>query len=256
VEVAAQVAQTNPATASFSGLSYQGESSWAPATAPMWAAVLSGFSSSSDSGQTSGKFLGSLGFREAENKIIHTPTTYTAEPTFCDGCGHPLFSLPAVCFLDTNMDRGFAHQPWCYNGTKDGVPYGESTDLVQLTSSGEYSGSHGVTCLEYEPDTSLKKVANPLFYFPTPGNGVLFTDIDVDTASSSSDCQPNVWKDNSVPGWLITNNAVGPGYFWPAIDVSNAQLRTRITISDGANTPAVVDATLPWQCKGSEVKTP
>ena len=215
---------------------YQYETGWAPATAMMWRSVLDAWTSGSSS-QTLAEGLTNLGFQNATNKVIMTQTEYSAKVTTTDANGGAVgltpFSATAVCFLDTNIDRSFSHQPWCYNGSLDGVDYGESGDLIQ--NAGGYNDGK---CLIFSSSSIiLSKTNDPDFYCSN-----CQYDSQLGNATGESDpaeCPAGSWVDGSEPSWIVQANGqltLG-GYFWPALDISDPTCGTNLSF--GALQPAL-----------------
>ncbi len=157
---------------------YQYETGWTPATVPMWRTLINTWVNGSSS-TTLADGLTTLGFQNASNKIILTPTEYTATPTLENdlvGSNDPVFGdgLLADCFLDTNQKRSVGTHPWCYNGTTDGLTYGLSSDLISLTSK-QYVEVDDSNCDAVIVSSELSATNDPCFYdFSTCSSSALF----------------------------------------------------------------------------------
>ncbi len=210
---------------------YQFETGWAPATATMWNAVANAFNNGSTS-QTLAQSMTGLGFQNASDKIILTPTTYTATPVLQDFGGSPLdvFGTPgalADCFLDSNQARSISRQPWCYNGSNSDVDYGDATTLLE-TKGSVNDGTDGAPCLAYASNSALEAATNQVCFYNFDGNtscsSLLVSPWNADSGTES-DCPapPGDWQGAGQPSWLIKSNGTVSegGYFWPAIDVSS-----------------------------------
>jgi hypothetical protein len=237
---------TSPFWTDLYDSTYQYETGWAPATAKMWRAVLDAWADGS-SHNTVADGLTTLGFQNAADKIILTPTEYNAIPTLDTGFGVPeeVFTssgLGAVCFLDTNQERSLAVQPWCYNGSSDGVSYGDSTSLVSLTSKG-YVIYNDSECDQVISNTDLESATNqPCFYGFSSCDFAEYTsnsNYEDNTGSSNKCPDPGFWQNGVQPSWLLqTDGTVSlGGYFWPAIDVSSPTCGTNLSF--GLLQPAV-----------------
>jgi hypothetical protein len=204
----------SPFWATLYDSTYQYESGWTPATAIMWRALLDQWTDGSSS-DTSGEGLANLGFQNATDKIILTPTEYAV--TASVGSFTPITGN-AVCFLDTNIKRSFSHQPWCYNGSNDGVDYGLAGDLIEYNSS--YEGSFDTSCASFRnSSTILNDTSDQAFY--GGAKAIYDSDLNNTTAEPDSEC-PAQWV-GTEPSWLVESNgklSVG-GYFWPALDVGD-----------------------------------
>lgn len=226
--------------------SYQYETGWAPATAEMWRSVLDAWSEGNSS-QTVADGLTTLGFQNAANKIILTQTEYNATPTLDTGFGVPELvfgsGLEADCFLDTNQKRSLSVQPWCYNGSSNGVSYGTATNLVSLTKTGyvEYDKSN---CDAVISNTALESATDQAcFYGFSDCNYAQYTsnsNYNDNTGNLNTCPNPGFWDNGVEPSWLIQSDgkvSLG-GYFWPAIDVSSPTCGTNLSF--GLLQPAVV----------------
>ncbi len=194
----------NPSGSSFWSTlfdsTYQYETGWAPATAIMWRAVLDAWTDGSSSA-TVANGLTNLGFQNAANKIVLTQTEYAAKVTTTtanpESAGLTPFSATAVCFLDTNIDRSFSHQPWCYNGSYNSIDYGESGDLIEYSSN--YNNNQ---CMAFRgSSTILSKTNDPGFY------GVDYqydSQLDPSTGNPAGFCPAGSWVDGLVPSWIVS----------------------------------------------------
>jgi hypothetical protein len=231
---------TTPFWTDLFSTTYQFETGWTPATAVMWSAVTSAFNSGSTS-QTLAQSLTSLGFQNASNKIILTPTTYTATPSLTSFGGEALdvfgtAGALADCFLDTNQARSFSHQPWCYNGSNDGVDYGEAADLLETKGSVNY-GSYDTPCLAYASNSGLEAATNQVCFYNFDGNAscssLYVSTWDSDNGKDDDGCPApsGDWQGTGEPSWLIKSDGTVSegGYFWPAIDVSSPTCGTNLS---------------------------
>ena len=214
---------------------YQYETGWAPATAEMWRTLLNAFAETSDKSDTTlADALTTLGFQNAADKIILTPTTYTATPDVPSDVHalYPITDAEAVCFLDTNLERSFSLQPFCFDGSSDGVDYGNAGTTLWLWSTWD-SGN----CMTFKTnDTVLNATSNQNFY---GADSIYESDLSSDSGYSEG-CPTGGWVDGNEPGWLIDNGLSGTAFFWPAIDVSNPTCGTNL--SYGLLQPAVARA--------------
>jgi hypothetical protein len=190
---------------------------WTPATAQQWRTALDWFT---DDDQSLGTYLSNLGFENTTNstKVILTNTTYTASPmAVIDGEQQAIFQSPAVCFLDTAIERKDAHQPWCYNGSNDGVDYGEASDLIDSLS--------GNDCAHWSA---------PSEYTAEDTNG--FFD---GTYLHSDECSETGWENGIQPGWVLDSNSESATQFlWPVFDMSTATCNTNVNGSSRSTTNA------------------
>src|SRR5262249_23974914 len=141
------------------------ETGWTPATAVMWRTLIDTWVKGSSS-DTLASGLTSLGFQNASNKIILTPTEYTAMPSLETNFGDASVfsdSVLADCFLDTNQKRSSGTQPWCHNGSNDGLNYGLSSDLLSLTSK-EFVTVDSSECDAVISNSDLSATDDPCFY--------------------------------------------------------------------------------------------
>ena len=216
---------------------YQYETGWVPATAPMWRSLLSAWVDGSSS-NTLADGLTSLGFQNASDKIILTPTEYTATPSLEATFGtHPVFGdgLLADCFLDTNQKRSIGIQPWCYNGsTTNGLTYGPSTDLISLTSQ-QYVTVNDSNCDAVITNSDLSATNDPCFYdFSTCSQSALYVsnqNWNNNTGSLNKCPNPGEWENGITPSWLVGSDGTVStgGYFWPALDVSSPTCGTNLS---------------------------
>ncbi len=219
---------------------YQFETGWSPATAVMWSAVTTAFNDGSTS-QTLAQSLTSLGFQNASNKIVLTPTTYTATPVLTDFGGTPLDAFGtagalADCFLDTNQARSQSRQPWCYNGSNDGVDYGEATDLLESKGTVSY-GSDDTPCLAYASNSGLEAATNQVCFYNFDGNSSCSSlyvspwQADAGVIGAGCPAPSGDWQGAGEPSWLIKSDGTVSegGYFWPAIDVSSPTCGTNLS---------------------------
>jgi hypothetical protein len=212
------LAGTNQTASIASPATFAWRTDWQPASAEQWRTALDWWT---DSNEQLGTYLGDLGFANTTNstKVILTDTTYTAAPeVILDGEQADLFQLPAVCFLDTAIDKGEAHQPWCYNGSNDGVDYGLATDLINSVTGNDCS------------------------HWTAPS---VYTDADTNdffqgTYSTGESCSETGWDDGIQPGWLLDPatdaGASATQYLWPAFDMSSATCNTNVNGSARSNT--------------------
>jgi len=202
------LAGTNATTSVAPPSAFAWRTDWEVASPEAWQGILDWWTDDDDS---LGTYLDGLGFLNTTNstKIILTDTTYTATPEeIIDGSEQALFSSPAVCFLDTAIERKDAHQPWCYNGSNDGVDYGESEDLVDDLSGNDCS--HWTAPSEYTADDT---------------NG--FFD---GTWAVGNTCDETGWIDDIVPGWILDDSGVSATqYLWPMFDMSTASCNTNLS---------------------------
>ncbi len=200
---------------------YQYETAWEPATAEMWQEVLSAWASGSSS-DTVAQGLTSLGFQNATGKIILTPTTYYADPKVPNS-GGTLYPFPAntdeaVCFVDTNLDRSFSLQPFCYNGENDDIDYGDLGSTLWLWSTWNGGG-----CMTFRTnDTVLDATEDNGFY----GADNTY-DSYLNTDGDPSGCPSGSWENGQAAGWVVQSGGTesgyetGSGFLWPAIDVTS-----------------------------------
>ncbi len=236
--------RNDPTTTPFwTGLStYQFETAWTPATAVMWSTVATTFNDGSTS-PTLAQILNALGFQNAENKIVLTPTTYTATPVLTDFGGNPLDAFGtagalADCFLDTNQARSISRQPWCYNGSNNGVDYGAATDLLESKGTVSY-GSKDTPCLAYASNSGLEAATNQACFYNFDGNstcGSLFVSpwqADAGVIGAGCPAPSGDWQGAGQPSWLLNSNGTVSegGYFWPAIDESSPTCGTNLSYS-------------------------
>ena len=217
---------------------YEYETGWTAATAQMWASVLTAFTATSDKSSTTlSSFLTSLGFQNAANKIILTPNTYTANVVTTSDSGDgdqglSVFTAEAVCFLDTNMPRSFDTQPWCYNGSNNGIQYGNAGDLV-----GPWAEYHNNECIAFAATPKLISTSNDPYFYGYESD-IYYSQLGTSTGKTSSECTSyGYWENGNEPGWLIQNGLSGFNYFWPAINVSSPTCGTNL--SYGLLQPAV-----------------
>lgn len=197
---------------------YQYETAWAPATATMWRTILDAWASG-DSSHTVATGLSTLGLQNTVGKIILTPTTYYADPEITNTGNGNLYPFPsntdeAICYLDTNLTRSFALQPFCYNGSNDSVDYGNIGATMWLWDTWNGGG-----CMTFRTnDTVLDATEDNSFY------GVDYTYdsyLNIYGDSEDSGCPSGSWENGQAPGWVVQNGATGNGFLWPAIDVSS-----------------------------------
>jgi hypothetical protein len=211
------LAGTNLTTSVAPPSTFAWRTDWTPATAEQWRGALDWFT---DDDQTLGTYLSDLGFENTTNstKVVLTNTTYTAEPqAVIDGEPQAIFTSPAVCFLDTAIERKDAHQPWCYNGSNDGVDYGEASDLIDSLSG------------------------DPCAHWSAPSE---YTADDTDgffdgTYLHSSGCSETGWEDGIQPGWVLDADGGSAAQFlWPVFDMSTATCNTNVNGSARSTTNA------------------
>ena len=215
---------TSPFWDNLYNQTYQYETGWQPATAEMWRAVLNAFAGTSDKSSTTvADALTTLGFQNADNKIILTPTTYSADPKVPNSGGTllPIPGATALCFIDTDLGRSFSLQPWCYNGSSDDVSYGDVGTTLWLWNTWD-SGR----CMTFRTiDTILNDTNDPGFY----GADYQYDSYLNSDSGKPTSCPSGSWVNDLEPGWLIDNNLSGYGFFWPAIDVSNPACGTNLS---------------------------
>jgi len=212
------LASTNLTTEVTSTSAFAWRTDWDVATAEQWRVLLDGWT---DDSQSLGEYLETLGFENTTNstKVILTTTTYTAKVYLEDPFGDEELDIdsPAVCFLDTANTRGDARQPWCYNGSNDGVDYGEASDF--------FTDEDGLDCLHYSASSTYTDQATSDFFEGTWRMG---------------NCNPDDtlgWVDGIQPGWLLDDSgASATQYVWPVFDMSDATCSTNVNGSTRSST--------------------
>ncbi len=214
---------------------YDYESAWSPATVEMFRDVLDTFNNGSGS-TTVASALSTVGFQNTANKIILTQQSYSADPKVPNQGGtlYPIPSANAVCFMDTNLDRSFSMQPFCYNGSNNGVDYGNVGTTLWLWDTWNGGG-----CMTFRSINTVLDTNNQSFYGDTYTYDS-YLDTNGDPTSGCADASGAGWVNGQQPGWLTTNdngNTSANGFFWPAIDISTLTCGTNL--SYGLLQPAV-----------------
>jgi hypothetical protein len=183
---------------------YAWRTDWTPASAVAWQAVNQWWTTDSESlGEYLSDYLG-FDFTDGYTKVILTPTTYTAAITVVGGS--PTYDVDAGCFLDTALDKSFAHQPFCYNGSYDGNDYGEANDLLSHYSTYDDSG---LDCPQIAASSTLTDQETNSFYAGTYRAEFDFCSVG--------------WVDDITPGWVLdSGGATATQYLWPSFDMSTA----------------------------------
>jgi hypothetical protein len=210
---------------------YYYETAWNPATVEMFRDVLDNFNNGSGS-TTVADALSTVGLQNTSNKIILTQQSYSADPKVPNPGGtlYPIPGANAVCFMDTNLDRSFSMQPFCYNGSNDGVDYGNVGTTLWLWDTWNGGG-----CMTFRSINTVLDTNNQSFY------GDTYTyDSYLNTNGDPSGCPTGSWVNSQQPGWLTDNdngNTSANGFFWPSIDIST--LACGSNLSYGLLQPAV-----------------
>lgn len=218
------------ATLTSFGVTYAGYDGWLPAASAQLSTMLAGFRAlSSSSTETAGAYLSSIGFADAADKIVITPTRVEGSVQID---GTPV-DVPAVCFMDTQIARNtvtktnsgdtiHATQPFCDG--KDGT--GTTEALVDPDTNSE--GSCG--WLVYEPSWT-KSLPGAAFYVAELEGGFLST------------CTK--WLTN--PGWTQTGDAEASmhQFHWPYFAISALTCGTN---HDGSARSATNAAGVPTMC--------
>jgi plastocyanin len=218
-------------TQTFSGQTYATRDDWSPATAPMLRSLLAGWTTGS---QNAGTYLDDLGFSNMDDKILLTPTTYTATPS-CDTCSPTgtIFSLPADCFADTSVDLSESQQPFCYNGeTTDGQTYGSA--LTLLGGRGYWNDGD---CLSFSSSPWLASgSAAHDFYTGT-----------YDSSLGIAGCEDASWVNGTELGWILQGGVATTEvqYLMPALDTSTV---TCTTNQDGTARSLTNPSGIPTMC--------
>jgi hypothetical protein len=209
---------TNLTTSFTMSDTYAWRTDWAPASAVAWQSVNQWWTTSD---QTLGEYLSTnfgMDWTDGYTKIILTPTTYDATITTVVNAPHPTFD--AGCFLDTSLEKSFAHQPFCYNGSYDGNDYGEASDLLSHGSSYDYEG---LDCPLISASSTLTDESTSSFYEGTYKNPFSFC--------------PTGWENDVQPGWVLdSSGATDSQYLWPSFDMSTATCNTNDDGSTRSNT--------------------
>ncbi len=193
--------------------------------------VLDNFNNGSGS-TTVADALSTVGLQNTSNKIILTQQSYSADPKVPNPGGtlYPISGANAVCFMDTNLDRSFSMQPFCYNGSNDGVDYGNVGTTLWLWDTWNGGG-----CMTFRSINTVLDTNNQSFY------GDTYTyDSYLNTNGDPSGCPTGSWVNSQQPGWLTDNdngNTSANGFFWPSIDIST--LACGSNLSYGLLQPAV-----------------
>ncbi|HVN63018.1 MAG TPA: hypothetical protein VMT58_00160, partial [Candidatus Binataceae bacterium] len=212
----------SPVWSNLSAFGY--ETAWTPATPEMWRTILDAWASGSSS-DTVADGLTTLGFQNAPGKIILTPTEYYADPEITNTGNGNLYPFPsntdeAICFLDTNLEKGLSLQPFCYNGENDGVDYGDIGNTMWLWST--YDNDH---CMTFRTNsTVLDDTEDNSFY----GEDYTYDSyLNIYGDSEDSGCPTGSWENDQAAGWFIQSGSTSSGYqtgygfLWPAIDESS-----------------------------------
>ncbi|MGH7814815.1 MAG: hypothetical protein ACREQI_12525 [Candidatus Binataceae bacterium] len=202
---------------------YEYETAWEPATPEMWRTILDAWATG-DSSDTVADALTSLGFQNAAGKIVLTQTEYYADPKVSNS-GGTLYPFPsntdeAICYLDTNLDKSFSLQPFCYNGESDDVDYGDIGATIWLWGTWDNGN-----CMTFRTNsTVLDDTEDNSFY----GEDYTYDSyVNIYGETEESGCPAGSWENDQAAGWVVQSGATetgyqtGDGFLWPAIDESS-----------------------------------
>jgi hypothetical protein len=177
-------------------ISYGGYDFWAQQGAATLLDLLTTYNNETagDTSGTLGDWMNSVGFGNAQDKIVLTPNTGNN------------WGTTTVCFLDTSINRSSAKQPWCDAG--GGV---ESTDnLTKIVNTGTCGNGCSFQDLS-QADFTGSSVASDFYTMNL-------------TVTDKTDGTTYDW--HTRPGWLTEEqgNAEFHHFHWPAFEVNSRQM--------------------------------